>query len=198
VSALHLLLKSMSRLAQRLRGLRLWGLVRLCGGQCTGVPRVEQGVVFRYPPHAGLRFGEGLFIGPHCVFDLPPGSTLHIGDRASFAAGVHISAIESITIGDDCLVAEGVSIRDSQHGYERDIPIRLQPLSASPVKIGDDVWIGRGSAVLQGAQLGDGCVVGADSQMRSGEYSANGIYVGVPARRLKERPEPTDVGGKDA
>jgi acetyltransferase-like isoleucine patch superfamily enzyme len=144
-------------------------------------------VVFKYAPHGGIHIGNKCFIGPNCTIDVPPGAELVIGDNVGFTAGVLLSSQKSICIGNDCLIAEWVSIRDAQHNFRVGTAIRLQGLSALPVVIESDVWIGRASCIIYGAVLQHGCVVGANSFVKGSTLDANGIYVGTPVRKSGSR-----------
>ena len=64
--------------------------------------------------------------------------------------------------------------------------IYKQGLSCIGITIEDDVWIGAGVKVLDGVIIRKGCVIGANSVVTHSteEY---GIYVGVPARKIKKR-----------
>ena len=185
--AVHLFLKIWSRAGDYFRGLMLFGAVTLTGGHCAGIPRVGRAVIFKYPPHAGIRIGKGCDIGPFCIFDIPRGGALNLGNNVKLTAGVFISAVSEIAIGDDCLVAEWVSIRDAQHSSARDKAVRHQPLVSDKISIESDVWIGRSSTILGGATLRKGCIVGAGSFVKDQELDSEGIYVGVPVRKVKER-----------
>jgi acetyltransferase-like isoleucine patch superfamily enzyme len=102
-------------------------------------------------------------------------------------AGVVVSAVESVSIGSDCLIAEWVSIRDAQHFYSRERLIREQSLDISNIVIESDVWIGRSSAVLLGSYLEQGCVLGAHSLVKGKRLSGYALYVGTPAKKAKDR-----------
>ena len=54
--------------------------------------------------------------------------------------------------------------------------------------MGDDVWLGAGTIILDGVSIGRGSVVGAGSVVTQplAEYS---IAVGVPAKKIKDRRE---------
>ena len=56
----------------------------------------------------------------------------------------------------------------------------VEPASATPVIIEDDVMIGANAVVLEGVHVGKGAVVAA------------GAVAGVPARAIKMRDEKTD------
>ena len=58
--------------------------------------------------------------------------------------------------------------------------------SKSGIRIGNDVWIGSLTSVLDGSTLGNGCVVGASSLVR-GNLDEFGVYVGNPLRKITSR-----------
>lgn len=59
-------------------------------------------------------------------------------------------------------------------------------------KIGNDVWIGYGSIIMQGVTIGDGAIIAAGSVVTKdvGSYS---IYGGNPAKFIRERFETEDA-----
>jgi hypothetical protein len=52
------LFKLSCRAGDYLRGCWLFMTIRLCGGVCAGIPKVGKNVIFKYPPHAGVRIGK--------------------------------------------------------------------------------------------------------------------------------------------
>jgi acetyltransferase-like isoleucine patch superfamily enzyme len=80
----------------------------------------------------------------------------------------------------------------SHHGNDPDGSVTAAP-EPRPVLIGDDVWIGGGSVLVPGAVVEDNCVVGAGSVV-AGRCEADGVYAGVPARRIAERQQKANVG----
>lgn len=179
--------KLSDRIPEYLRGMLLYVKIRLCGGQCRSIPRVAAGFVLRYPPHAGVVFGSGVRIGPNCIIECPAGACLRIGDRVGLTAAVLISSHRDITIGNDCLFAENVSIRDAEHTISAATTIAGQPLKQGTIAIEDDVWVGKGSIVLQDTVLRHGCVIGANSFLKSHVAEPFGVYVGAPAKKIRSR-----------
>ncbi|MBB3060368.1 acyltransferase [Microbulbifer rhizosphaerae] len=109
-----------------------------------------------------------------------------IGDFVLISPGVRISAAESITIGNACMIAANVYISDSDwHGlYNRTRPFRC----TAPVRLGDNVWVGDSAIVCKGVSIGDNSVVGAGSVVTR-DVPANTVVAGNPAREIK-RIEP--------
>ena len=93
--------------------------------------------------------------------------SLAIGNNVSIEDYCHIGCINSITIGDNVLIASKVFITDHSHGTVSSedlscIPAH-RPLTSQPVKIGNNCWIGDGVCILQGVTLGDNVIVGANA-----------------------------------
>lgn len=60
------------------------------------------------------------------------------------------------------------------------------------VIIGNDVWIGYGVKIMEGVTIGDGAIIGAGSIVTK-NVEPYGIYVGVPAKKIKERFSPATI-----
>lgn len=60
------------------------------------------------------------------------------------------------------------------------------PLGKGDMKIGHDVWIGRGAIILPGVSIGNGAVVGAGSVVTK-NVEAYSITAGNPARHIRYR-----------
>lgn len=118
---------------------------------------------------------------------------IHIGSDVSINDDVHIAAIESVSIGDRVLIASKVFITDHNHGTygsggihsDPRIAPAKRPLSAAPVVIGDDVWLGEFVSVLPGVQIGKGTMIGSMSTVTR-DIPPYSIAVGSPARVIKQ------------
>lgn len=183
-------LSLLSRIGYHLRGRAYRCLILAAGGKCGRGLRVERGFRLRHGAHKGLEFGRNLYIGASSVLDCPAGASLAIGDDVTLTHGVFIGAAHSVILGSDVLVGEYSSIRDADHGIEcMDTPIRLQPMRPKGVVVGQDVWIGRGCAILSGTTIGNGAVIGANSVVK-GQFAAHVVAVGCPARVIRTRVGP--------
>lgn len=117
---------------------------------------------------------------------------LVIGPHARLSDNVHIGCLRQITIGAHLLCGSRVLISDHAHGSYSGVggsdpaipPAERQLHSSGPVTIGDNVWLGDGVAVLAGALIGDGCVVGANSVV-TGSLPPRTLAVGAPARPVR-------------
>lgn len=166
---------------------RLWRLASLRSQTRGSIPVSTQ---FDGPITA--RGGGDVCLGAHCRlgsnvhFDTGDTGRVRLGDRVRINTGGVIVANVRISIGDDTLIGEYVSIRDANHGIASDRLVRVQPLVAVEISIGCDVWIGRGACILKGITIGDGAVVAANSVVNR-NVPAYSIYAGVPARQIGRR-----------
>jgi hypothetical protein len=60
------------------------------------------------------------------------------------------------------------------------------------ITIGDEVVISRNALVLDGAEIGVGCLIAAGAVV-TGRCEPYGVYGGVPARRLRDRLTPEQI-----
>jgi len=68
-------------------------------------------------------------------------------------------------------------------------------LSHGPIRIGDHVTVGAHAVVLAGVSIGDGALVAAGAVVPKGTCIGPGeVWGGVPARRLRPRPQAAPPG----
>lgn len=146
-----------------------------------------------------IDFGNYLTAGYYCRFEVYPKDNdkrkrLIFGNNIQLNDFVHISAIDKVEIGDNCLMASHIYISDNTHGVyngggEKESSPETPPDSreyiTSPVKIGKNCWIGEGVIVMPGVTIGDGCVIGAHSIVNKDIPEAC-IAVGSPAKVIKK------------
>jgi acetyltransferase-like isoleucine patch superfamily enzyme len=129
---------------------------------------------------------EQLIIQPN-VF-LSGHTKLKMGQHVSINHGCFLSAHGGLEIGDYVAIGHGTSIMTTEHSYDGlDTPIKYQPVTYQPVRIGSNVWIGANSTILAGVSIASGTVVGAGAVVTKSIEQPNTIVAGVPARFVKNR-----------
>lgn len=142
-----------------------------------------------------MKYGKGLTTGYNCRIDMVGDEAiikLEFGENCIIGDNCQISAGEKITIGDNLLIARNVYISDISHGeYNNidnkslpEIPPNKRPLVMKEITIGNNVWIGANVSILPGANIGNGCIIGANSVVK-GSIPDNCIVVGAPAKVVK-------------
>ena len=109
-----------------------------------------------------------------------------IGNNVNIETDCHISAINSVVIGNNVLMASFVYISDHAHGDVNDRDVCLQPPLKRPLfsKIDDDVWLGEKVSVMPGVHIGQGAIIGANSVVTR-DIPPYSVAVGAPAKVIK-------------
>lgn len=118
-----------------------------------------------------------------CAF----GFNIHVGD--DFFANYNCTILDEapVRIGNNCMMAPEAMICTAFHTVEPQGRLEHKGM-ASPVHIGDNVWIGAKAMILPGVTIGDDVVVGAGSVVT--KDVPNGVVVaGNPAKIIKRVTE---------
>lgn len=158
--------------------------------------RVGKGVLFEgaVQVHGGsrVRIGDRVHFGAGVIIDAGSAGTVAIGARSYVGRFTTIIANSRVEIGEDCLISPFCYVIDSDHGFELNVPIRLQQYRIKPIKIGGDVWVGTGTAILKGVSIGSGAVLGAGSVLTKDVPSCS-VAVGSPAKVIGRRARSTSL-----
>lgn len=112
------------------------------------------------------------------------GTNIYIGQNFYANFGVIMLDCAEIRIGENVMLAPNVQIYTAYHPL--DAQVRISGLeAASPITIGDNVWIGGGSIVLPGVTIGDNTTIGAGSVVTK-DIPANVVAAGNPCRVIRE------------
>lgn len=184
----------------KLRIYGFWGILRLLSYYIRTKLFFQSSRLIRFPIEVRGRryidFGKQLTTGVGCRIEGFPlinnGKIIKFGNNIEINDYVHIAGIMSITLGDNVLIASKVFISDIQHGNyagntEHDSP-QTRPndraLSAEPITIEDNVWIGENVTILKGVTIGKGSIIGANSVVTK-SIPEGTIATGIPAKAVK-------------
>lgn len=109
-----------------------------------------------------------------------------IGRNSVVNSGCVFYSGNGVSIGDSVAIAANCVFAPVNHEFgKRELLIRDQGFRASKggIIVEDDVWIGAGCVLLDGAILRRGCVIGAMSLVR-GEVAAYSIQAGNPLKLI--------------
>jgi maltose O-acetyltransferase len=123
-------------------------------------------------------------------FHVDYGLHLHLGRNFYANHGCTILDCNTVTIGENCLLAPHVCISAATHPLEVHRRAAGEEFTA-PVVIGDNVWIGANATICPGVTLGNGVVVGAGAVVTK-SFPDNVVIGGVPARILRHIPPSVD------
>jgi len=131
--------------------------------------------------------GSEISIGPHVVIDSfvkikPAGGSgdVIIGANTTINSGCVFYTGNGIRIGENVTIAANCTFAPTNHEFrDRHRLIHEQGFmpSRGGIAIGDDVWIGANCIILDGANLGTGCVIAAGTIVRK-EVTAYAVVAG--------------------
>jgi len=167
---------------------------------------VPESAAFIGMPIISMKPGSKIAIGENCVIcsdskftelgvnhpvvmrTLRSEAMIMIGKDTGISGGAICAAV-SVTIGDECLIGANVTITDTDFHPMNPAGRRYnqnpQEISAEPVEIGDNVFIGTGALILKGVKIGANSVIGAGSVV-TGDVPPDSIVAGSPARFIRK------------
>ena len=144
----------------------------------SGVPLLDmKAVPARIEPGAIIR--EKVEIGKGAVIMM--GAVINIGAVVGEGTMIDMGAVLGgrATVGKNCHVGAGAVLAGV-----------VEPASATPVIVEDDVLIGANAVVIEGCRIGHGAVVAAGAVV-VGDVAPNTVVAGCPARVIKQKDEKT-------
>ncbi len=152
---------------------------------------------YRSKAPVGLQLGRGSGIYTGTMLDVGPRGRIRVGKYALVTA-VQIICDAEIEIGDYALISWNVILMDTYRipfdpvGRQRELeraviraPRRIDAeMSARPICISSNVWIGFDACVLPGITIGEGSIVGARSIVVD-DVAPYTIVGGNPARVIR-------------
>lgn len=139
----------------------------------SAVPLLDKRAVnARIEPGAIIR--DQVEIGDNAVIMM--GAVINIGAEIGAGTMIDMGAILGgrATVGKNSHIGAGAVLAGV-----------IEPASAQPVRVGDNVLIGANAVVIEGVQIGNGAVVAAGAIVTQ-DVPENVVVAGVPARIIKE------------
>ncbi len=136
--------------------------------------------------------GDGVWIEPPFFCDY--GENIYIGADSFINVNCVFLDSAEIRVGANALIGPGVQLLTPSHplrAADRIVPADQRTAnqspyrtSASPIRIGDNVWIGGGTLVLPGVTIGDNVSIGAGSIVTA-DIPSDSLALGQPCRVIR-------------
>ena len=129
---------------------------------------------------------DNVRIAKRCSIFGGANNLLEIGENTYIGMNTIINGfVEKVIIGSHVSIAQSVSII-CDSGPNASLKLqRLFPLQQGEIKIGNHCWIGAFSMIMPGVELGEFCVVAANSFVKK-SFPAYSIIGGTPAILIRK------------
>lgn len=128
----------------------------------------------------GVFIGKGTTIHSHAILE-SVGGFIVIGEDCSIKEYSLLYGTGGLCIGNSVRIAPHVSVvAENKKTDNFDVPIYRQGLTWKGIQIGDDVWIGANSVILDGVEIGTSSIIGAGSVVTK-DVPIRSIVCGNPA-----------------
>jgi galactoside O-acetyltransferase len=138
-----------------------------------------------------ISIGNNVRIDDFTILSAINGS-INIGNYVFIARNSHLSGSLGLEMHDFSSMAANTVIYSASDDYSGDyltaqsIPQKYTAHIGGPIIIGKHVIIGSSCTVMGPSVIGEGCSLGAMTLVNK-DLKPWGVYIGIPAKRLKER-----------
>jgi acetyltransferase-like isoleucine patch superfamily enzyme len=156
-------------------------------------PPVSRRTTIRIKRNASLLLNANVLICRGTYISIWPDQILSLGTNTYVGHQGYINTKMSLTIGSGTMIGHGTTIMDydghpivsSSESATHQCTQESYGGKGEQIRIGSDCWIGFESAILKGAKVGNGAIVGAHSVVTDLRPKAS-ISAGNPAKTIKE------------
>lgn len=149
-------------------------------------------MIFRTYILEGIVLEDNVSIGDYSILACTGslrylGKGIKIGNNSHFGEYCFIGAAGGVKVGSNVIGGQNIRFHAENHLYDNpDQPIYQQGVTHKGIEIGDNCWIGAGVVFLDGAKIGNGCVVAANAVVTK-SFGDNLVIGGIPAKKLRDR-----------
>lgn len=155
--------------------------------------KIETGAYIQTVSKNGIKLGNNVticqnaMIRPSGFYGGNLGWGLEVGNYSSIGAASYIGCSGKIIIGNYVMIGPHCTMIAENHKFnDKNELIIKQGVSNKGIEIKDNVWIGANVTILDGVTVETGCILAAGAVVTK-NTEPNGIYAGIPARRIKDR-----------
>lgn len=150
---------------------------------------IETGSLIDCFSTGGVHVGKNFKLGRNSVISAPGsylscGHSIKIGDNVGLGEFCYIGGEAPVIIGSNTISGQYLSVHPENHIHVDEKLFRDSGTSKKGIFIGENVWIGSKVTILDGAVVGNNCILAAGAVV-SGVFPDNCVIAGVPAKLVR-------------
>ncbi len=112
-------------------------------------------------PDSQFEINENVTLNQNNFITVKSGAKLNIG-KNTYITRATISCLGEISIGENCILGEGMKIFDHNHQYTKNpFSVSKTDFNIGKVKMGNNVWTGANVVILKDVTIGNNVILGA-------------------------------------
>ena len=132
-----------------------------------------------------IQIGDNVKIAKRCSLFGSADNILEIGSDSYIGMNTILNGYAAkLKIGSNVSIGQNVNIMTNSGPNASEILQRIFPVIEGEVIIGDHTWIGASVIITPGVEIGDFCIIGANSFVTS-SFPSYSIIGGTPAKLLR-------------
>ena len=147
-----------------------------------GTELLSAGLRTRIMRRLGFRLHPTVCVWSGCIFQ---SRNVDMESDVFINIGFYFDGVDNLSVGRNVRFGPFVRIITGTHKIGPPSQRCLKAVISAPVKVEEGCWIGAGVTILPGVTVRHGCVVAAGAVLRD-STEPNGLYAGIPARRIRE------------
>ncbi|MDM1062249.1 acyltransferase [Empedobacter falsenii] len=158
-----------------------------------------------FKQNSNSKIASDFKLGNNYYYDISPKAIIEIEDKvtmnesnyltiksdAKFFVGKNtyitratISCLGEITIGENCILGEGMKLFDHNHQYTKEpFSVSKTDFNIGFIKIGNNVWTGANVVILKDVTIGDNVIIGAGCVIHK-DVPSNSIIVNKQEHKI--------------
>lgn len=161
-----------------------YSFIRLTALKLLYFKNIRFGIVERFSPNvvidldrkSKIELDNWISIHSMSRISAVSGGHLRIKKNTSMNVGCIVVCHNNIEIGENVSIGPNVMMFDHDHIMSKGNGVKNTPFKVDSIKIGNNTWIGAGTIILRGTQIGENCTIAAGSIVK-GNIPDNTVFV---------------------
>ena len=136
-------------------------------------------------PSAEIIIAENVTINESNYLTIKSNAKFSIG-KNTYITRATISCLGNISIGENCILGEGMKLFDHNHQYTQEpFSVSKTDFNVGFIKMGNNVWTGANVIILKDVTIGDNVIIGAGCVIHK-DVPANTIIINKQEHIIKK------------